>query len=80
MCTQTSFSAIQWLTYMQEYSDCLINDDGSRAVLQTYHFRGEKEINGFYPDGYAEVVRNGKIIQVFLEFDGCRNVLMKSQK
>ena len=72
MCSQTSFSAMQWLEYMNEYSELLINDDGSRAKLETYHHRGEKEVSRYKVDGYAEVTRNGTTRKLFLEFDGCR--------
>ena len=72
LCSQTSFVAMQWLEYMNEYSEELINDDGTRAQLQCYHFRGEHQISDYKIDGYAEVMKNGVIQKVFLEFDGCR--------
>ena len=75
LASQTSFVAMQWLLYVEEYSPFLINDDGTRSKLETYHYRGEKDLFGYKVDGYAEVIKNGMKMKIFLEFDGCRLVI-----
>ena len=68
MSSQTSFAALQWLNYINDYCPDLINKDGKRIELEHHYHRGEKSINGYFVDGFAEV--DGK--EHFYEFNGCR--------
>ena len=72
MAPNTSFPALQWLQYIQDYDTRLVNDDGSRSRVEHYYFRGEKVIDGLQVDGYALVTNNGIRKEIFYEFQGCR--------
>jgi len=73
MVPSTSFPALQWLQYCQDYDPQLINDDGSRSVIEHYYYRGEKIVDqDLEVDGYAVVTRNGITQEIFYEFQGCR--------
>ena len=62
-----SIGALQWLTFLQEHSDHLVQSDGQRVQIEHKYFRGEKNIGGWYVDGFAKV--DGQI-HIF-EFLGC---------
>ena len=66
MGSSNSLAAVQFLEYTNEYSALLIDHNGKRVNLEHQYYRGEKEIDGFKPDGYAEV--DGK--KLFFEFNG----------
>ena len=61
MAPNTSFPALQWLQYIQDYDTRLVNDDGSRSRVEHYYFRGEKSMGGRVSDGYV-LVTNGIFI------------------
>ena len=61
-----SLIATQWLFYVQETCDDLLNRDGSRAILHHMYYRGEHQLEGYTIDGYAMV--DGR--HVFYEFLG----------
>ena len=62
-----SLGATQWLFYIQETCDDLIDDDGNRSTLQHMYYRGEKQFEGYKIDGYAFV----KNQHIFYEYLGC---------
>ena len=51
----TSFKALQWLTYVEETHPILTDQHGERIKLQHAYYRGEKDFNGWFADGYANV-------------------------
>ena len=61
---QTSLGALQWLTYRQE----LDGMDSNGKFCQIHHnfHQGEKNVDGYYPDGY--MLKDGK--HYFYEFNG----------
>ena len=63
--SQTSFSATQWLYWLQEQPICF--NIGEKLQLQHAYFRGEYDYNGYKPDGY--LCKNGE--HHFFEFLGC---------
>ena len=62
-----SFEALQWLTFIQENDHRLVNKSGKRVKLQHKYFRGEKRVDEWDVDGYAEV--DGQ--KYFYEYLGC---------
>ena len=62
-----SLGAVQWLYFIQDTSDLLVDKNGVRVQLQHQYYRGEKNYNGFLVDGYACV--DGA--HVFFEYLGC---------
>lgn len=60
-------AALQWLTYVDEFSPLLDKSDGTRAVLEHQYFRGEHKIQGYNIDGYAKIDE----LDHFFEFLGC---------
>lgn len=62
-----SLSSLQWLTWIQENDDQLVDSTGNRIKLQHKYFRGEKRFGDWDIDGYAEV--DGR--KLFYEFLGC---------
>ena len=67
MSTGASLKALQWLIYIQENDDNLINKNGERIQLEHKFFRGEKRISGWDIDGFAQVDDR----MIFYEFLGC---------
>ena len=51
MTTQTSFKALQWLTWLQETSSLLVDDNGETVQIEHAFYRGEKELKGWLVDG-----------------------------
>jgi len=68
MANQLSLKAIQWLYYLQETAEYLIDDDGNRCIIEHGFHHGEKRIGVDDVDGYAVV---GSKRYIF-EFLGCR--------
>lgn len=69
MTSETSYAAFRWLTYIEEFSQDLMNKNGERVPLEHRYYRGEKEIFNWKIDGYANV--DGK--DLFYEFLGCHH-------
>lgn len=63
----SSLAALQWLTFIDEYSPLLKSEDGERVPLEHQYYRGEKRVFDWTIDGYAVV--DGK--ELFFEFLGC---------
>jgi len=72
MAPNTSYPALQWLQYCQDYDPQLLNDDGSRSKIEHYYFRGESVVAGTEVDGHAQIIKNGQTKNIFYEFQGCR--------
>ena len=66
LCTRTSLGALQWISYLQDHSPDLTTKDG-RIQIENEYFKGEKTIEGYEVDGFAE--NHGK--KFFYEFNGC---------
>ena len=62
-----SLEALQWLTWIQENDERLVNNNGKRVQLHHSYFRGEKRIKDWFVDGFAEVDRR----KLFYEYLGC---------
>lgn len=67
MSTGNSIVALQWLTFIDEFSDLLTQTDGTRVPLQHQYFRGEHSVIDWTIDGYAKVDE----VEHFFEFLGC---------
>ena len=61
---QTSLAAVQWLTYIQE----VYGTDSKGNFCQLHHnfHQGEKNIDGYFPDGY--MLKDGE--HLFFEYNG----------
>ena len=68
MGASNSLGAVQYLEYINEYSNLLIESDGTRKQLSHQYHRGEASIDGYKPDGYAEVDNK----KLFFEFNGLK--------
>ena len=62
-----SLEALQWISFMQQTCDDLVDADGNRAMVEHKYYRGEKSFKGKDIDGYALVGSK----HVFLEYLGC---------
>ena len=67
MTTGASLNALQWLIFIQENDEKLINNKNERVALEHKFYRGEKRFKGWDIDGFAEV--DGNLL--FYEFLGC---------
>ena len=59
--------ALQWLTYIDEFSPLLVDRSGLRVPLHHQYYRGEHKIYDWTIDGYAKVDDQ----EYFFEFLGC---------
>ena len=62
-----SLEALQWLTFVQENDDRLLNSTGERLKLHHKYWRGEYRVGEWTVDGYCKV--EGK--ELFFEYLGC---------
>ena len=67
MASGCSLEALQWLIYIEQTDSRLTNSAGERIKIEHKYYRGEKKINDWDIDGYAEV--DGT--KFFYEFLGC---------
>ncbi|CAG5104401.1 Oidioi.mRNA.OKI2018_I69.chr1.g1235.t1.cds [Oikopleura dioica] len=67
MAKGNSLVALEWLTYIDEYSDLLVSKNGERVPLQHQYYRGEFQVFDWTIDGYACVDEK----KYFFEFLGC---------
>ena len=62
-----SMGSIQWLDYIQNTSDLIVDKSGKRIKIASGWNSNEYKIGGFYLDGYAKVDGTN----ICFEFDGC---------
>ncbi|CAG5083743.1 Oidioi.mRNA.OKI2018_I69.PAR.g10449.t1.cds [Oikopleura dioica] len=67
MTSDNSLAALQWLTYIDEFSPLLVQTNGERVRLEHQYFRGEHQVLNYKIDGYACV--DGQ--HHYFEFLGC---------